>query len=755
MPDFGGLFDVTTHGIRAGGSNDSTRAIRDLAGEIPLSGGTMYFPPGEYALGADLVIPRNVALDFPNGARLTARRGATPILTIRGEIRAGAYQIFGEGVTVRFTAPNQTGTNTRTALLVDVLPEWWGARGDGASDDTLALQSCIDACCGAPFESFTEQVPAKPVLPTTNGPPRWATGRIRLSAGAVYKVTNPLRIVSVVGFSITGAGLENSIIRSFGIAGGKATAGTATTLTKSGAKWKGDELRGMWVCITAGAAAGQSSKVAGNTSEKITFGHAITPAPDASSTFVVLPESVLDLDGCFEGSFDRFSVEGGSGVGVYTGIYYHRDPALTARGSSSTNFAFVKVGGLTWEAAWQIGGLGDSYDPWQEDITEFLNCRARGAGGSSYGGQYYRNGWVFGTGTFANNLNHVIHGIDAVSYGYNVSVRATNVAIYGGTVQGASIADFQVVHGLQGYLVVSGIRSEGSRKLFDYSYNPYSVFWSVRLSDIEVSSPRLVASGTAVGGGDVITTGAHYTELSGIRVLNPPTLAKQNTSSGSRTTITRQGAKWTPHQYAGWSWIATAGTGKDQTIDISDNTTDTLSFTAPLAVAPDATTTWDIFLRPVIKVTKDDTMLRLNGVALAGGTIEKSIVVTAHAATGVRVVIEGFAEVTHAGAIVSKLWQGPIILGPANVANGAELLFGEIGTRPDCGISRAAAEMLGTGALAVSGVLQHGGSSDAKLGLFGATPVSRPRITGSNTAETLKNLLEELARLGLISDGTK
>src|SRR6185437_14065055 len=439
MPDFGGLFDVTAHGVRANSTSDVTSALRDLATGIPASGGTIYFPPGDYCLGADLTIPRNVTLTFPNGARLVARSHTTPVLSVRGEIDAGLHQIFGENLTVRFIAASQRGTNTRSAYLLDVLPEWWGAHGDSAADDTLALQSCIDACCGTPFESFVQEVGPGTEIPTTNGPPRWSTARMRLGAGAVYKVTKPLHIVSVEGFAMTGAGMENSIIRCFGLPGGAVTSGTGTTLTKSGAAWKVDELRGMWVCITAGAAAGQSAKVASNTSDEITLERAIIP--------------VLDLDGCFEGSFDRFSIEGSSGAGVYTGVYYHRDPALSARGSSSTNFAFVKVGGLTWEAAWQIGGLSDKYDPWQEDITEFLNCRARGEGGPSYGGQYYRNGWVFGTGTFANNLNHVVHGIDAVRYGYNVSVRATNVAIYGGTVQSAGIADFQVVHGLQGYLV--------------------------------------------------------------------------------------------------------------------------------------------------------------------------------------------------------------------------------------------------------------------------------------------------------------
>jgi len=410
----------------------------------------------------------------------------------------------------------------------------------------------------------------------------------------------------------------------------------------------------------------------------------------------------------------------------------------------------MKVGGLTWEAAWQIGGLDDTYDNWQEDITEFMNCRARGGGGPSYQGPYFRNGWVFGTGTFANNLNHVVHGIDAVRYGYNVSVRATNVAIYGGTVQTAGMADFQVIHGLQGYMVVSGIRSEGSRKLFDYGYNPYSVFWSVRLSDIEVASPQLASNGAASGGGDIITTGAHYTELSGIRVLNPPTLSKQSTSSGSRTSITRSGANWTPHQYAGWTWLATSGTGKDQTAEISDNSSNTLNFVQPLTVAPDATTMWDIFLRPVIKVTKDGAVLRLNGVALAGGTIESSIAVTSHAATGVRVVIEGFAEVTHTGGVVSRLWQGPIILGPSDEANGAELMFGEIGARPDCSISRS-----GSSTLAVSATVMLGGSGNTRLGFFGAKPIAQPRVNGASNAEILKSLIEQLARLGLISDGTR
>jgi hypothetical protein len=749
MADFGGLFDVTAHGATPGASGDVSAVLRDLAKAIPASGGTMYFPPGEYALAADLEIPRQVTLWFVNGAQVVARGGATPTFTVRGTIQAGPHQVFGAGLTVRFVAPKAVGTNTRAALLPDVLPEWWGARGDGAADDTLALQACIDACCGNPFEPFATLPPHGTVLPTTKGPPRWAAARIRLGGGAAYRTTRPLRVVSTEGFAMTGAGIENSVIRAYGIPAARATGGSTLTIVRSGAKWRDDELRDMWVGMTAGTGVGQSAKVARNTADAITLAQALQVAPDSTTMFVVMPESVLDLDGCFEGSFDRFGVEGAPGSGAYTGIYYHRNPELTARGSSSTNFAFVKVGGLTWEAAWQIGGLHDRYDNFQEDITEFLNCRARGAGGPDYTGPWYRNGWVFGTGTFANNLNHNVHGIDAVRYGYNVSVRSTNVAIYGGTLQTAGHADIQIVNGLQGYFTVSGIRSEGSRAFLAYAYNPYSVFWSIRVADIEIDAPALLPNASqAESGGDVITTAAHYTDLSGIRVLNPPMLLKQATTAGTRTSVSRAGAGWAPHRFAGWTWIATDGAGKGQTAEVSDNTADTMAFREPLATAPDATTQWDVFVRPLIRVTKDGAVLRVSGVALAGGSIDRSLVVAQHASS-VHATVEGFCELTYAGATVSTVWPGPIVLAPPGAAAGASLALGEFGTRPAPALAREP-----DGTIRVPGSLGVGDAA-ARLGFFGAAPVPRPRVSGGSTADALRSLIDALAALGLISDGTR
>ena len=69
-----------------------------------------------------------------------------------------------------------------------------GAVGDGVADDTQAIQQAIDACA----------VAGDPARVT-----RRATQALYLSPG-YYKVTAPLRITSVQGFYMTGAGVQTS-----------------------------------------------------------------------------------------------------------------------------------------------------------------------------------------------------------------------------------------------------------------------------------------------------------------------------------------------------------------------------------------------------------------------------------------------------------------------------------------------------------------------------------------------------------------
>lgn len=84
------------------------------------------------ALTQNLVIPENIALRWNKGHVLT---GAYD-LTVNGGIEAGLYQIFGSALTVK-------------GDIKTVIPQWWGAVGDGdgagaGTDDSAAIQKMFD-----------------------------------------------------------------------------------------------------------------------------------------------------------------------------------------------------------------------------------------------------------------------------------------------------------------------------------------------------------------------------------------------------------------------------------------------------------------------------------------------------------------------------------------------------------------------------------------------------------------------------------
>ncbi|MCI0355268.1 MAG: hypothetical protein L0099_09560, partial [Acidobacteria bacterium] len=89
-----------------------------------------------YTVSASVTLPANITLDLSQGGSLSTATATTT--TIKGTIIASQARIFilnGTGV-VSFS-----GNNT----LREVYPQWWGAVGDGAADDTVAVQQAIAA----------------------------------------------------------------------------------------------------------------------------------------------------------------------------------------------------------------------------------------------------------------------------------------------------------------------------------------------------------------------------------------------------------------------------------------------------------------------------------------------------------------------------------------------------------------------------------------------------------------------------------
>lgn len=125
----------------------------------------------ETVLENDLTIPDTLTLWVLRGGMISVNAGVT--LTTRIPI-AGAYQIFDGAGSVKLKGPGHY-----------LLPQWWGAEGDGVTDCTLAIQAALDNAY------------------------RLGGVTVLLNAG-VYVTSSPLWLYS--GTIIQGAGMDSTMI---------------------------------------------------------------------------------------------------------------------------------------------------------------------------------------------------------------------------------------------------------------------------------------------------------------------------------------------------------------------------------------------------------------------------------------------------------------------------------------------------------------------------------------------------------------
>jgi hypothetical protein len=167
--------------IGDGIKDDSSAITKAIAAA---SNSTLLLPAGTYRIGSNVIVPSDVTVWFTNGAKLSIDSGKT--FTINGKLDAGLSQIFsGSGA-----------VSIAKGSVEYILPQWWGAKGDGVTDDTAAINTAIDVASQKLAYATAPKV-QEVFLP--NG---------------FYKITSPLLIS--YGTSLHGNGMNSTIIDVYG-----------------------------------------------------------------------------------------------------------------------------------------------------------------------------------------------------------------------------------------------------------------------------------------------------------------------------------------------------------------------------------------------------------------------------------------------------------------------------------------------------------------------------------------------------------
>lgn len=135
-------YSVFSSGAVSGGVVDSSEAFTDAFTKSEL----VIIPPGTFLIDENITVPEGITVKFMPGAVVSI--GAGVVITWNGGVEASAFQKLFDGSLVHSAFSRTTRTPYTFALQGSPQVEWasaywFGAAGDGVSDDTVEIYSAL------------------------------------------------------------------------------------------------------------------------------------------------------------------------------------------------------------------------------------------------------------------------------------------------------------------------------------------------------------------------------------------------------------------------------------------------------------------------------------------------------------------------------------------------------------------------------------------------------------------------------------